>query len=531
MDISPLALTPSSMRFPSTGEIQMKRLLLLAVVLTLMVTQGVSASSFSVAPLTLVSGPSPFAGCTVGATGVPGEVLYPNAEEEPWVAVNPANPNNVIAVWQQDRWSNGGARGLATGVSHDGGLTWSVTFPHFSICAGGTQANGGDFERASDPWVSFSPNGHAYQISLSVSFNTGENAVLVSKSTDGGNTWGEPVTLDRNSGGRDASYAFNDKESITADPTDSNYAYAVWDRFVTPSGTSKASLMGYFNSASFRQPVYFSRTTDGGATWEPARNIFDLGEFNGTIGNQIVVLPNGDLIDVFDLFAIFKNSHKIRGESIALIRSTDKGATWSSRPIVISKSLEIGAFDPDTGRPIRAEGGIPEIAVDPNSGSVYVVWQDSRFSGVDEIAFSMSTDGGFTWSAPIKINQTPRSGTAANQQAFVPNISVAADGTVAVSYYDFRNNDANAGVPTDFWLVHCHSDCSNAANWGQEVRLSSTSFDMEQAPAARGPFGYFLGEYEGLASIGNSFLPIFIQVNNGNPANSTDVFGTTVSSP
>jgi hypothetical protein len=286
--------------------------------------------------------------------------------------------------------------------------------------------------------------------------------------------------------------------------------------------------MGYFNSASFRQPVYFSRTTDGGATWEPARNIFDLGEFNGTIGNQIVGLPNGDLIDVFDLFAIFKNSHKVRGASVALIRSTDKGATWSRRPIVISGDQAIGAFDPDTGRPIRAEGGIPEIAVDRNNGNLYVVWQDSRFSGVDEIAFSMSTDGGFTWTQPIKINQTPRNASPpADQQAFVPNISVAADGTVGVTYYDFRNNDANPGVPTDYWIVHCHTDCSNASNWGDETRLTTASFDIEQAPAARGPFGYFLGEYQGLATIGNRFLSIFIQVNNSNPANRTDVVGTT----
>ena len=52
-------------------------------------------------------------------------------------------------------------------------------------------------------------------------------------------------------------------------------------------------------------------------------------------------------------------------------------------------------------------------------------------------------------------------------------------------------------------------------------------FDIEQAPAARGPFGYFLGEYEGLTNIGNRFASVFIGVNNGNPANSTDAFFRT----
>jgi hypothetical protein len=507
----------------------------LLIVLTLGSVSLARANTFKVAPLTVISGPSPFANCTIGATGTQGEILYVNAEEEPWVDVNPTNPDNLIAVWQQDRWSNGGAHGLATGVTKNGGKSWTTTYPHFSICAGGTPANGGDYERSSDPWVSFSPDGTAYQISLSVSFSSGVqglNAVLVSKSTDGGMHWSEPITIKRDSGDRDSSYAFNDKESITADPTDSHYAYAVWDRFVTPAGTSMASIPGFFNSRSFRQPIWFARTTDGGQTWEPARKIFDPSELNGTVGNQIAVLPNGDLVNVFDFFLLVKNSHKLRGANIALIRSTDKGETWSQE-IIVAKDLGRGALDPDTSKAIRAEGGIPEVAVDRHNGNLYVVWQDTRFSGVDEIALSRSTDGGLTWSAPIKVSQTPRSSVALNQQAFVPNIRVADDGTVAVTYYDFRNNDASPGVPTDYWIVHCHqsatTSCANAANWGNEARLSDTSFDIEQAPAARGPVGYFLGEYEGLTSTGNTFRPVFVQVNNGNKSNRTDVFATTVS--
>ena len=491
--------------------------------------QVAGASALNVAPLTTISGPSPFAGCTIGASGTPGETLYPNAEEEPWLDVNPADTKNMISVWQQDRWSNGGAHGLVAGVTHNAGKTWTRTSAHFSECAGGTTANGGDYERASDPWVSFSPNGDAYQISLSFDANTSRNAVLVSKSTDGGDHWSEPTSLIRDSGNRDVSYAFNDKESITADPTNSNYAYAVWDRFTTPAGNSLASIEGEIHSRSFREPVWFSRTTDGGQTWEPARIIYDRSEFNGTIGNQIVVLPNGDLINIFDEFFVHKNSDSQRGESISIIKSTDKGVTWSRTSTVVAASLERGAFDPDTGRPIRAEGGIPEIAVDRSSGKLYAVWQDTRFSGVDEIALSTSSDGGNSWSAPIKVNQTPRNTNPADEQAFVPNIRVASDGSVALTYYDFRNNDAGPGVPTDAWIVRCAANCGSAANWGNEARLSPASFDIEQAPAARGPFGYFLGEYEGLANVGGSFVFAFIQVNNGNTANRTDVFETKVS--
>jgi hypothetical protein len=431
-----------------------------------------------------------------------------------------------VAAWQQDRWSNGGARGLLTAVSHDGGATWDTTFPHFSTCAGGTQANGGNYERSSDPWVSFSPNGTAYQISLSVNFvNDPATAVLVSKSTDGGDTWSEPTTLARDRSDV-APFLFNDKESITADPNDANFVYAIWDRTRFPSDRANFNAQHAF---SFRGDAIFSRTTDGGRTWEPARAIFAPLKLQATLGHQIVVRPSGELIDLFTLFQGSGNNPP--SASLAMMRSTDKGATWSA-PQVIHKIRFIGAFDPDTGRPIRAEGLVPEVAVDPHNGNLYATWQDTRFSGVDQIAFSRSTDGGDTWSDPIKVSQTPPSGDPGNEQAWVPAVHAAADGTIAVTYYDFRSNTAAPGVPTDHWMVHCHlsaaTTCAKAADWGDELRLTDASFDVEQLPFARGPFGFFVGEYEGLSSAGNTFRPLFA-VGTGDPENRTDIVTATAS--
>jgi predicted heme/steroid binding protein len=286
------------------------------------------------------------------------------------------DPARACSLGKSVRVGSRGRRGsfhgrLVTAVSHNGGLSWTETFPHFSVCAGGTPANGGNYDRASDPWVSFGGDGTAYQVSLSFNANDATNAVLASRSTDFGNTWSEPFTIIRDSGDRDSSFAFNDKESVTADPATAGYAYAVWDRFVTPGPTSRASIEGYFNSRSFREPIWFSRTTDGGLTWEPARNIYDRSAFNGTIGSQILVASNGDLLDFFDEFFVHKNSDKQRGESISVIRSTDKGVTWSKASTVVAPSREIGAFDPDTLRPIRAEGRIPEVAIDRASGALY----------------------------------------------------------------------------------------------------------------------------------------------------------------
>ena len=122
-------------------------------------------------------------------------------------------------------------------------------------------------------------------------------------------------------------------------------------------------------------------------------------------------------------------------------------------------------------------------------------------SGHDQIAFIQSTDGGNSWSAPIKVNQTPESIPEGDQQAFTPSVHVADDGTIGVSYFDFRNNTPSpVDLLTDHWMAHCHpasEDCTAAASWNEETRATTTSFDMRQAPFAR---GYFVGDYMGLAS-------------------------------
>jgi hypothetical protein len=162
--------------------------------------------------------------------------------------------------------------------------------------------------------------------------------------------------------------------------------------------------------------------------------------------------------------------------------------------------------DPDTKNEVRAGAGLPEIGVDPVTGRLYAVWMDSRFSGglIDEIALSRSDDEGRSWTTPIKVNKTPVSIPLLNRQAFTPSIEVATNGTVAVTYYDFRRNTSASGVPTDYWLVHCHSGCTKRANWS-ETHVSG-SFNIKHAPVAG---GYFLGDYQGLAAVGRGFRAFF----------------------
>jgi hypothetical protein len=63
--------------------------------------------------------------------------------------------------------------------------------------------------------------------------------------------------------------------------------------------------------------------------------------------------------------------------------------------------------------------------VDPVSGALYAVWQGARFNGFDEIAYSQSTDGGLTWTPPVKINLTPGNANPLRRQAFLPSVAAA----------------------------------------------------------------------------------------------------------
>jgi len=453
--------------------------------------------------LVRVSGPSPFADCNVDPLTLTafGELNYLNAEVEPFVAVNTRKPEHIVGVWQQDRFTFGGARGLVTGVSHDGGTSWTRTFPHFSYCAGGTVANGGNYERASDPWVTVTPNGHVFQIALSFDFvNDANEAVLVSRSTDHGNTWSEPTALITDTD----PFVGDDKESITADPKHSKFVYAVWDRLQFDTTFPFPEIAG---------PTWFARTTNGGDSWEPARVIYDPGLDASTIANQIAVLPDGTLIDLFVRFLHF-NEGTTNPEDVALaiVRSKDRGLTWSA-PIVINTVESIGVVDVKNGVFLRTGDVIPNIAVDRESGTLYVVWQDARFSNHqrDGIVFSKSVDDGLSWSAPVQVNRVP------TVQAFTPSVDTTEDGAVGVTYYDLRNDTSDPKVLlTDYWQI---TSKDGGATWHERHR--GGSFDMTTAPISG---GYFVGDYQGLGHQDESFLPFFVMANSGNLSNRTDVF-------
>jgi hypothetical protein len=479
------------------------RLMLIGAILVMLGAPTMAIASpgtYVLGPAITASGASPFAGCADGGDpdANPAPINYVNTEVEPFVAVNPTNLNNIIGAYQQDRWSDGGAHGLVASRSFDGGLTWAQNFAPFSTCSGGTR-----YARATDPWVSFDSAGRAYQISLGI-----DNATLVSSdieastSADGGTTWSAPVVLVNDTTGTH----FNDKQSITGDwrpGAGAGKAYATWIVGSLPGAENIGPIGAAHSYAYGGQPV-FSKTTDGGATWSTPTTISNAVVY--VQGNQIVVLPDGTLVDVGAM--LFKGSgiqptpHAYFWTAFI---SKDEGKTWGG-PIKIAPLGTQLLTNPDIPNPtslnqtIRAGDYLPDVAVDHATGALYMVFADGISTGFDHVKLTSSFDGGKKWSTPVDVTGTP-----ATTHSFNGTVEVTADGTVAVMYYDLRNNTAAPGVPTDVWLTHSHD---GGVTWTEQHLYGplNGSFDMENAPVAR---GWFLGDYQGMAAVGDDLITFF----------------------
>jgi BNR repeat-like domain len=439
-----------------------------------------TAPPFSSVPQVQVSqAQAPAANCDgVAVDGT----LFAGTAIEPSVASSVTNTANLIAVWQQNRWSTGGSQAIGIAASFDGGQTWTQSSAAFSRCSGGGSANAGNYARASNPWVTTSPNGFAYALALTFTgemFASGSTSgMLVARSVDGGTSWSLPTALIG-----DGSNFFNDKGAITADPTDSNYVYAVWDRL-------QGEIAG---------PSYLSLTADAGSSWQAARSIYDPGPNNQTIGNAVVVTPAGTLVDVFNEI---DNTGGTAASHVRVIRSADHGTSWSA-PVEVAELLSVGTSDPRNGDAVRDSALLFSTTVSP-AGVIYAAWQDARFSNGDHdgIALAWSTDDGLTWSAPLEVNGD------ASAAAFTPTVAVNADGTIAVTYYDLRNVDESASMLlADHWMV-VSPDGTNFT----ESHISGP-FDLHRAPKVTE--GYFLGDYQGLLTAGADFMPVLAQPNPG----------------
>lgn len=368
---------------------------------------------------------------------------HPSAQNETSIAANPLNPLNLVGGANDYRCGDAGAGYYA---STDGGATWTGgVIPGLIPCAGGI------YDAAGDPAIATGADGTFYYAAIAFDrAGAGKNGIFVSRSTDGGLSWANAVAVVTSS----SSSTFHDKEYIAVDAASGSRfqgrVYVSWTVF-----------------SGFTSPIVLSRSTDGGTTWSPAVNV--SGAQSASQGSVPAVAPNGDLYVAF--FSV------TGGDAIWVARSTDGGVSFAP-PVRVARIVELPS--PLPGNSFRTNS-FPSIAITPN-GTIHVTWAEWVSSSAD-VRASRSTDGGATWSAPVRVNST-----VADDQ-FFPWIAAAGDGTLGICFYDQHFNTTN-------WLdVGCNVSRDNGATWGTTRRVTSRSSN----PLFDGFGGTFIGDYNGLA--------------------------------
>src|SRR4051812_8547676 len=429
---------------------------MLAVLVAIAAMPAVAAAHPYTVELGQVSGPSPFAG------GCPGTAfdatMITGQETEPSITVNPANPRNIVGTWKQDVGPDS-TRSDLIGSSLDGGRTWRrSTIPGLSKCTGGT-ADGG-----SDPWVSAGVDGTVYFSGLAPHFHgdTPQNAVVVSRSRNGGRTWRVPATISP------PDHEGNEMPAITASPRRPRRAYLVWAGFATAA-------------------INFSTTKDRGATWSAPVLVDPSIPDALDLVPRLVVLPNGTLVTVFA-----RAEFAIGLGKIYATRSLDGGASWTA-PVEIAAAPLPGFDEPETGKELP-QPQFENVAVAPD-GSVYVAVEANTSPSTGVLSVSLSRDGGASW--------TRVSSPGVGAYAFEPAVAVDSDGTVGITWYDLRNDrPGDRALSADVWFAGSQD---RGASWRETHVAGPTDLRTGALPRQN-----YVGEYQGLAAVGGrGFAAIF----------------------
>jgi hypothetical protein len=382
---------------------------------------------------------------------------------EPAVAVNPSDPRQVVAVFQDN---------VHAAYSTDAGRNWSVE----DIAPTNYKVSG-------DVSVAFDNQGHAFVCYIAFdklgTFNywahgATRNGIFVKRSLDGGKTWEEkhiPVAEQPSQPG----IPFEDKPYIVADSSKSKYAgnlYIGWTRWrMTDS------------------QMVISRSTDDGKTWsEPVEIDAHPGlprDDNGAAeGFDGAVGPDGTLYTVWS-----------QGDDIMLVTSRDGGKTYSHARTIIHTAPIMFAIDT-----LERANGFPQIAIDPKSKRLYVTWSDYRNGDID-IFLATSTDGGKHWSSPVRVNNDA---VHNGSEQFFQWLAVdPVDSSVNVIFYDRRLDPQNRKQIVVL-----------ARSTDQGQTFSNYAWTDEPFEAG----GVFFGDYSGIAAYGGRVYGVWTEKPAPSPA-------------
>ena len=363
-------------------------------------------------------------------------------------------------------------------ASFNGGCTWSD---------GGVLPGFQNYGVTSDISFAFGTHNEVYAAVLNA--NSTASGIAVSTSTDGGKTFGSPVSvvLDK------TDQVFNDKPWMTVDQTKGRYRgsiYVVWSY-------DHHGNCGYGNYCS--EELAFSRSTDGGKTFSPRRPVEGNAPFctNAATGRPAhstlcdaaqgaipVVEPDGTLSVAYPYIDLMSGSIPTR---LLVTTSPDGGTTWTTPVLIATIHDIIGTFPPERYRNLS----LPAFACDPNTGQLYLTWSDLG-TGDADILFTTSKDHGQSWTTPIRVNDDPlRNG--ANQ--FQPQMVVAANGVVSISFFDTRLDPRHRLID-----VYLAQSINAGASFLKNVWVTTQSWDPAVDAPIDGSGLQFIGDYQGLAA-------------------------------
>lgn len=340
-----------------------------------------------------------------------------DAANEPSIAIDPVNPGRMVIGWRQFDNVNSNFRQAGYGYTTDAGQTW--TFPGV--------INPGIFR--SDPVLDYDSSGNFYYNSLTSNGYTYTTKVF--KSLDGGASWNT---------GTDAHGG--DKQWMTIDRTGgqgTGNIYSFWT--------------SYYSSC---QPGFFTRSTDGGNSFEECTEV-DGNPFWGTMA----VGPDGEL------YIVGAGGY----DGIIVSKSTDAQITGNPVTWEFSTYVDMDGYI-TAQAPVNPVGILGQANIDvdrsngPGRGNIYVLASMVRISNYDpaDVMFAKSTDGGLTWSSPLRIN-TDQSIT--NYQWF-GTMSVAPDGRIDAVWLDTRE----APVGTYLSALYYSYSIDQGETWSANEKLS-----------------------------------------------------------
>ncbi len=381
----------------------------------------------------------------------------PESNNEPSIAVNPTDPDNIVAAGN-DYGTPLGDAWVGYYTSTDGGKNWTRNLipGYYDPLHPKPGEPLWGYKGAGDPVVAFGPDGTCYISGIAFKRNPMTpgrfSGIFVARSTDKGKTFEVHMVISSMTAA-----TFHDKEWLAVNPNN-GHVYVTWTAFNLYAASS----------------LVFSKSTDGGVTWSTPVVISDLREMELQVqGSAIVVDRNNTIHVVWIDFAT---------NTVRYASSNDEGETWTQpRSIASVKPLPSSLPNGDYRTPT-----LMAMAVDNSNstyaGSLYATWNDYS-TGDADILLIYSRDHGKTWSEPILVNND----NTTNDQ-FFPAIAVSDKGWVHMIFYDRRDDPDNTLLS-----VYYARSTDGGLNFTNQTNITTVMFDGDNSS------GPFIGDYLGIA--------------------------------